>query len=95
MALQNQDGVYLKIGTVYLSEGTILLNTYKDADVRANPTDFDVVKSEVVKLDFLHSTADEFVGTGNIRDDLIACAYVAMKKQAPYDNTTDEQWSDC
>lgn len=95
MALQNQNNVYLRVTRVDLEKSLVFINLYKDQEVRNDVSEFDLVKSDIIALDFLHSTIDEFNGTGKVKDDLVACGYLALKKQAPYNGTESDTWVDC
>lgn len=91
MALQDANGVYLKVTEVHPWRGYVTVNYYKDSDTRANPTRFDNVELDKFRVKNILDIVASVETTGNVIDDMIKGGYEALKTVAPFNDGT---WTD-
>jgi hypothetical protein len=95
MALQNQSGVYCRITNVDIERSRVFIEKYHNADVRSQPTEFDLMIPDSVHCATLptHLAAPPTAPT--IQDAVITAGYLALKDEPPFNNAGTEQWADC
>ena len=96
MALQNSDGNYLKITSVDLRRDTVFYSVYRDSDARQNKSEFDAPQS--LSCNVRSTLPDEcasFTTTGDLKEDVTAAGYRALKNEPPFNGASGETWTDC
>jgi len=90
MAIQNKDGIYLKIMNVMLPNN-IVVERYRNHDIRLNgPGEFDKVIPDGIYSADLETEVEEMADSKlSIRNNLITAGYRALKKKAEFKDWTD------
>jgi hypothetical protein len=95
MALQNQNGIYVRVTNVDILTNRVFIEKYRNAEIRFNTTEFDNIIPDSLHCGKLEEKLNTTPNTGCVKNDLITCGYLALKEEPPYNNSGEEQWIDC
>ena len=94
MALENTQGNYLKIQEIKLDQKIAVCHKWKDITTRQAPTEFDAFVEESHYINKFDEMGENFTSTGNINQDILTVAYLALKNEPPFTGASGETWTD-